>query len=307
MLLSSDIIYVEKKRAHGCNYYTDMIKFLRPGLVVHTLNEHTPPCNAIVVGFSWTDCSDGSPSHLAIPLHLQHVPLFIILNKEYTGLAKKLQWIVSLRPALVFTVHHDTEKYTRQTGIPFSRIMWSSDPSLFRNFGGDYTSDLFFTGVIRAEQTENLRKLIYDRLHCLSQYRLHINAAFYANGRMTGKYNSFSNEEYARHMSASRIALSTTGPADLVGTRYFEIVAGGRALLLCNRMPDEVYSDLFIDGFNCVMFDDADDFCRKCKYYLDHEQERQVIVQRAYKTFHEKQTWTASCGRMMHEISQRCL
>ena len=31
--------------------------------------------------------------------------------------------------------------------------------------------------------------------------------------------------------------LSTTGPADLVGTRYFEVMSTGTTLCLCNRMP----------------------------------------------------------------------
>ena len=47
---------------------------------------------------------------------------------------------------------------------------------------------------------------------------------------------NYSNINYAKELAKSKIGLITTGPADLVGTRYFEIMAGNRCLILCNRM-----------------------------------------------------------------------
>ena len=57
----------------------------------------------------------------------------------------------------------------------------------------------------------------------------------------------------------------TTGPADLVGTRYFEVSASNKSLIMCNRMSEQVYDKIMIDKFNCVMFDDEHDFIEKFK------------------------------------------
>ena len=105
---------------------------------------------------------------------------------------------------------------------------------------------------------------------------------------MDGKNNPFNLEEYARNIPNSKIVLTTTGPADLVGTRYFEIMASNKALILCNRMDKLIYEDIVIDKFNCIMFQYEFDFIEKCKYYLENEEERSKIVNQAYKYFLER-------------------
>ena len=101
----------------------------------------------------------------------------------------------------------------------------------------------------------------------------------------------FSDDEYARHLSDSKLCLVTTGPADLVGTRFFEIFAAGRSLILCNRLSFEVYEDIAVDGVNCVMFSTEDEFYDKAQYYLDNEEERMKIVNNAQNIFMKKFTW----------------
>jgi spore maturation protein CgeB len=68
-------------------------------------------------------------------------------------------------------------------------------------------------------------------------------------------------------------------------------MAVNKALIMCNRMPEEIYEDIMIDKMNCVMFDDENDFIEKCKYYLEHEEERKEIVNNAYKYFLERHMW----------------
>ena len=122
----------------------------------------------------------------------------------------------------------------------------------------------------------------------MNNLRVKFNANILGDKNMMIIYN---NIEYAKELAKTKICLVTTGPADLVGTRYFEIMAGNRSLILCNRMNDKIYNDIVIDGFNCIMFDDENDFIEKSKYYINHEQERMKIVNQAYKYFLEKHTW----------------
>ena len=54
--------------------------------------------------------------------------------------------------------------------------------------------------------------------------------------------------------------------------------------------PD-IYGSMFIDGINCVMFSNIEEFISKVKYYLENEDKRLDIVNNAYKCFLEKESW----------------
>jgi glycosyltransferase involved in cell wall biosynthesis len=112
----------------------------------------------------------------------------------------------------------------------------------------------------------------------------------------------FSDDEYARHLSDSKLCLVTTGPADLVGTRFFEIFAAGRSLILCNRLNSEVYGDIVVDGVNCAMFSTEDEFYEKAQFYLDNEEERMKIVNNAQNIFMKKFTWQSRAKEIKEVI-----
>lgn len=301
-----NILYIENNKKY-CNYYSDIIHYLKKysNLKVIYNNFQNEITNfkpdIIIIGFSITDSGINKPN---FSLNNEGIPLYIILNKEYVALNKKLEWIKSLNPKKVFTVHHDFKKYEKICSIPYCRIMWSADHNLFKKYDELYKYDLFFSGVIRPEQTDNMRFKIYNKLNLLNTYKLLIKAGIFDSktGKMSGNINSFNNNEYAKTINHSKIVLTTTGPADLVGTRYFEIMASSKALILCNKMPKDVYDDIVIDGFNCIMFDDENDFIEKCKYYLEHEDERIKIVNKAYEYFVEKHTWDHKVKYLLENI-----
>tara|TARA_B100000524_G_scaffold67259_2_gene31025 strand:- start:2068 stop:3009 length:942 start_codon:yes stop_codon:yes gene_type:complete len=242
--------------------------------------------DVVFLGFGHTDCSDGKPASLERDSNHK---LFPILNKEYTGLKNKLDWIREMRATAALSVHHDVDKFMSQTSIPFYRIMWSANRNQFKNYGGNYDHDLFFSGVTRPEQSENLRERVLLELDRLNgDLGNFINARSHRNNYAG---TMFSDDEYARHLSNSKLCLVTTGPADLVGTRYFEIFSANRSLILCNRMNEKVYDDMMIDGVNCVMFSTVDEFYDKANYYLKNEEERMEIVNNAYNIFNKRLTW----------------
>lgn len=279
-----------------CNYYSDIRNYFGKAHEIkvvsnnihHEIQSYKP--EIVIVGFSITDCGESSPK---VDLNHVNVPLYIVLNKEYAGLHNKLNWIKSITPApkKVFSVHHDVESFQTICNIPFHRIMWSADETIFKKYDNNYIYDLFFSGVIRKEQTNNMRFKIYNKLHYLKDKKIKVNAAFFENNKLRGQLYTMSNTEYAQTISDSKIVLTTTGPGDLVGTRYFEIMASNKALIMCNNMPTDIYMGIFIDKHNCVMFDDADDFIRKVKYYIEHEEERLKIVGAAYNDFITKYSW----------------
>ena len=223
------------------------------------------------------------------------IPIIVILNKEYTELKTKLDWIKSLKPnqpKKILSVHHLTNIYQEYTKIQTYRIMWSADEEIFKDYKEPYEYDVYFSGVIRKEQTDNYRNKIFRNLQYLHKkypdIKFKINARFQENNYQ-GKI--FSTEEYAKNLARSKICITTTGPADLVGTRYFEIMATNRALIFCNDLNtknSEIYENMFIDTRNCIMFKSIEDFNKKLLYYLEHENERMKIVNQAFNDFNNK-------------------
>jgi hypothetical protein len=279
-------------RGGYCSYYSEMYHALKEVFDIDFKNfiprktSEFDGYDLVFLGFGHTDCSEGKPASL---IRDSDVGLFPILNKEYTGLNNKLNWIKEMDANGALTVHHDIDYYSEYTGIPFHRIMWSANQKVFKDYGEGYSSDLFFSGVTRPEQTENLRERVLSDMSRLSNYRLEINARSHRNNYAGTVY---SDEEYAKKLASSKICFITTGPSDLVGTRYFEVMSGNKSLILCNEMDKNVYGDMLIDGYNCIMFSTVDEFYDKAEYYLNNEEERVKIVNTAYQYFIEKQTWS---------------
>ena len=79
-------------------------------------------------------------------------------------------------------------------------------------------------------------------------------------------------------------------------------MAANRSLILCNRMSMDVYEDIMIDGHNCVMFSDEDEFFEKATYYLENEDERMKIVNNAYEHFVTTQSWKIRANQIKNII-----
>jgi|TARA_B100000085_G_scaffold262819_1_gene268330 hypothetical protein len=279
-------------RGGYCSYYSEIFYALKDQFdieftnFVPTKTSDFEGYDAVFLGFGHTDCGEGKPQTL---IRDSKVKLFPILNKEYTGLKNKLDWIREMRATAALTVHHDVDKFMSQTSIPFYRIMWSANKEQFKDYGGNYKHDLFFSGVTRPEQSENLRERVLLELDRLNgELGNFINVRSHRNNYAG---TMFTDDEYARHLSDSKLCLVTTGPADLVGTRFFEIFAANRSLVLCNKMDSKVYDDMMIDGVNCVMFSTVDEFYDYANHFLKNETERMKIVNNAYEIFNNRLTW----------------
>ena len=97
--------------------------------------------------------------------------------------------------------------------------------------------------------------------------------------------------------------LATTGPNNDISPRYFEVMLS-KTLLLCNSMPYE-YEDVFKDGENCVMFDnDLSNLSQKIDYYLNNEQERNRIIDNAFKMVTGGYTWEHMADKLLAQIGE---
>mgnify|MGYP006241221103 FL=1 len=303
-------IYCDNKSLSSrgyCSYYGETFYSLKSVLDVE-YKQMSPSkisdignCDYIILGYGHTDCGHDAPKQI---VNDTNIPVFSIINKEYASLKQKLAWVKNMRATAAFSAHHDVDKFMSETAIPFYRTMWSANEELFKDYGGDYKHDLFFSGVTRPDQSDNLREKVLSELHRLNgELGNFINVRSHRNNYAG---TMFTDDEYARHLSDSKLCLVTTGPADLVGTRFFEIFAGNRSLVICNRMSEKIYDDMIIDGVNCVMFSTVDEFYEKAQYYLDNEDERMRIVNNAYKIFKDRLTWSYRAKKIENIVGGYC-
>lgn len=86
------------------------------------------------------------------------LPLLVILNKEYSMLRAKLDWLRAHCVDAAFSVHHDVASYQRQTGVPFHRISFAVDAARFGGggllVGRHRRQDLNSTQLDSAQQAQ---------------------------------------------------------------------------------------------------------------------------------------------------------
>ena len=270
------ILYFERNHGNSFSYYNELKKSLGKQNTLYQFADWSPiggpevdildvveRCpekpDVILFGFGWTDCSEERPKNVK-NLDKCEIPVSIILNKEYSALEKKLDWIKNINPVAAFTVHHNYEKYSEITGVPFYQIPFAVNETIFKRYEKEeYDCDFGFSGVIRPEQTNDWRSKIVER----SADWEDINFSF-------SQHRHDTLQSYAKRLNRAKAWLSTTGPADLVGTRYYEVAALGTTLLVCNRF-DQVYDGLFEEDKHCVTFDSLDELEKKIRYYLQKQ------------------------------------
>ena len=245
----------------------------------------------------------------------RHGPLLVLLNKEYTTIPDKMKFLRAHCVAAAFSVHHEVARYEEESGVPFHRIWFGVDALRFS--AGvlaapppapppPYDFDLGFTGVIRGDQTNNWRAKIWG--HSWAKLRAHGLRLY--SGPQGGVRSGVAHAElnssmYVAMMRASRMWLSTTGPVDLVGTRYFEVMATGTTLCVCNRMEGEkalVYSSLGIaEGRHVAMFSTLPEFEALVINFTkraEYEERRRAILVRAQELALRKFTWDVVAHRV---------
>ena len=228
--------------------------------------------------------------HPAINVAKAGVPSVLVLNKEYKKLEEKFRFVQDNRIRLVFTTHHNYNAWEGEVGVPFIHFPFAVDPELFQDYGERKRYSFGFSGSLHTQWTD-VRARVKDHVFWkwpVKRPRYWGMRLFWSEG---GRriFRLPINEDYARTIGRSRIWLSTPSAVELVGTRFYEIMAV-KSLLMCSRSP--AYEGLFEEGKHCVMFDpDLGDFDDTLFHYLRHEDERKAIVDAAYDHVLREHTW----------------
>lgn len=236
-----------------------------------------------------------------------NLPLAIVQNKMYAASTReivgdasaKLRWARAAGAVVGFTwLPTQHVEFSTLSGIPHHRLPFGVDIALYgrhaeeRKAGGinSYEYVIGFTGASSIKYP--LRQSIIRLIRSLRV------KAYLGTWQQTALKTTHNNswkaldrEGYVRKISLTKMWVSTTGPSNIVGTRYFEVLASGTTMLLCNKAPSGVYDGLFEDGVHAVVFDGMDDLRSKILYYSNNETARRAIVDAAFALTKRIHSW----------------
>ncbi len=236
------------------------------------------------------------------------IPKVMILNKEYKKLEKKFQFIYDNKIQIVFTVHHFYKKWQKDIDVPLIHFPFAIDKTVFNDYGENKKYSLGFSGNLH-EQYSDIRTKIKNHLFItwpIKRIKYMKHKIFWRDQEWVLCRKRIlptpAGYRYAQLINKSKMWISTPSAIDIVGCRFYEVMAS-KSLLFCVRHT--AYGDLFKDGEHCIMFDsNLKDFDDKFFYYLDHESERQKIIDKGYNHVMENHTWEKRIEQFTHSIKE---
>lgn len=265
----------------------------------------------IVLGHAWLQDTPGVEvdPHPRLELKSHSLPKAVLLNKEYTNLDAKLEWIKDNGFQVGFSHHHDVATYTERTGTPFYFWPFAVNHRMFNVDGTSKDIDFAFSGLVRnpgkdVPQTDTRLKVMKHLHLCIgdipvlkkSKYR-DFNIFWNSKprsrlqrriSRLMGRYRFLPDQEYVLLQKRAKLYLNTLSPAHLVGTRFFENMAT-KTVVFCEKSPH--YNNIFPNDVIITFEPDLSDFDEKFLFYLMNDDERTSITEKAYKEVIKNHTW----------------
>ena len=311
-----NILYIDSggvvSDTHQYQYYGDLYRELRqlanvlvyqgPVHNIHDLLSRIQGrVDCIIFGLGYF--AQGSPTVYGKITGLDEIkiPVVCMLHKPQSLLSEKLQFCKMNKVDLLLDSQSTYKKHGERAETRSIRSWFTANPEIYYPRDVSKIYDIGFSGALHGNNkikgpTKNLRTRIQEVLKANK-------FSTFWNSSNTLDYRINSVDDYATKISECKVWLATTGPTEDVSPRYFEVMLS-KTLLLCNNMPDQ-YDGLFVDGVNCVMYEnDLSDFVDKLSHYLINEKERDLIVDNAYDMIINKYTWKHMALNLMSEIER---
>mmetsp|Transcript_19642 Transcript_19642/g.59524 ORF Transcript_19642/g.59524 Transcript_19642/m.59524 type:complete len:498 (-) Transcript_19642:57-1550(-) len=240
-----------------------------------------------------------------------HLPIVIMQNKMYSNAGSsemagqvnaKLQWARTIGAVAAFTFLTRYHEFTAKSGVPHYWMPFGVNTGLFGKHAGNFDAQRFDIGFTGASNSKYpMREGILGVIKSLNVTSyLGTWSQTVLNRADKRAWRTLSHANYAAQIAQTKMWVSTTGPENIVGTRFFEVMASGTTLLLCNRpspatlkVTPWVYDGLFEEGVHAVLFDGLDDLRAKIFYYLRNEPARRRIVTAAASLTRARHSWDA--------------
>ena len=288
-------MFRELKQISTCYFYRDKFKDMR---TVFEKCLFKP--DIIMFGIGWFSSRIFSEIQ---ELKNTNIPIVCYLYKPQTDLNRKLNFCKLNEVDLILTPIPAYKKYEKITGISSKLMRYAASPAIFKDWGQKKQYDFGFSGSMHDAKNqvkcsfkhENLR----SKIHNIMKKQKDLNCFLNGSDKLKARIEDC--VQYAQLINKSKIWLATSAACEDMTPRYYEIPMS-RTMLMCNHIPVE-YQDVFRDGINCVQFsDDMSDFIDKVRYYLENDDERQKIINNAFKEFHINHTWRRRAEELLRNM-----
>jgi len=250
----------------------------------------------------------------------------VFLNKVYhfsDTLEKKVNWVkerqaefisngLKVSPML-FTWSSHALEWQKNYSIPFAHVPFAVDLEMFDVSSSCRRStaqvcDVFIRWDTDVNKYSRIRSEISQTLGAGSIVELNEHSSDY-KFNVTEPAKFISHEEYLQTLQDCKVHVSTIGMPgrfDLVGTRYFEVMASGCALLFVERPLLEssklAYKAVGIaEDVNVVMFTTLGEFIQKLVYYNRNPDLANAIVRRAHSLM-PTNTWNDRAEKVFRHL-----
>jgi hypothetical protein len=230
---------------------------------------------------------DASP---ALPYGLEkiNIPTACFQIDTYNGTSKRIKWSMLFDYAIVF--HPQFDELFQNAGHPRTICLpHAVEADLFREITLDKIYDVGWVGSLEGKHYSTRRRCIHKL-----QKQFHMNDVncYYTPEQMASIY------------SLSKIVVNISRDDYLkdANLRCFEAMAAGA--LLITPKPTEL-SDLgFIEGVHYIAYHDEDELYRLVKFYLEHEDEREIISTLGQSLVVKEHTYTRRVEIILDIISK---
>ncbi len=229
------------------------------------------------------------------------VPVVALLHKPQTMLEEKLRLCKVNKIDILVDTDITYKEFGEQVGAHPIRFWFTASPDMFHQRPIPKKYEIGFSGADHGGDkikgsANDLRNRIHQELQ-KTKYSL------FWNSSRDLSYRIPSTLDYAMKINECKAWVATTGPNNDISPRYFEVMMS-RTLLLCNNMPYE-YEGVFVDGVNCVMFEnDLSDFHEKLDFYMNHSFERNKIINTAHDMAVRNYTWGHMADKLLKKIEE---
>jgi len=223
---------------------------------------------------------------------------FYLLNKEYKKLDLRLEYAQKNNFDVCFTVHHLYKEWEKKTGLRFEQLPFAADHNIFKDYNQDKKYDFGFTGSLHNYKNNDSKMgkfkedMMGDKFNNIRERFLrHLASSNISeNINIFHSYKFYYGAEYSKLINSSKIWFCTPSAIEIVGTRFFEIMAS-KSLLLCPE--SDVYEGIFDTAKHCVTFNpDLSDVKEKILHFSKNKEKREEIIESAYEHFLKNHTWS---------------
>jgi len=281
----------------------------------------------IILGHSWLNDKDGSEvdPHPKIQLKNTSIPKVVILNKEYTNLRAKLEYIRKNKFEIGFTHHHDIKKYSEDTGNEFVFWPFGFDLNRFNYKDEIKSTDIGFSGVLQnlnknANQSDIRVKIMNQLFYTLFDIPLIKRKAFMGKnifwnsiprnktGRLLGKiinnHKFLSDVDYAKMVMQTKVYINALSPMGLISPRFFECMAS-RTLVFCEE--SSLYKNIFPEHSYITFNKSLTDFSDKLLWILSDVSQYKKITDTAFTNVSNNHTWEKRIANLLKICSSQLL